>query len=243
MGEDRWLLWHWPTTGRALEYLRVTYGWSLMLVVVFCVLYFRYLDAKAEGRLDDGIDPPWMAEKPGEKAEPATPNPSPLNDRGVPPRLDDATQRTQSPRRAWTAVLLLALVGTLNYIDRFLPAVLAEPIRIELALSDTAIGVINGFGFLVVYAVVGIAIARVADRGAFGLVISTSLTLWGAMTMLGGAVVSGFQLALTRVGVAIGEAGSTTCRACVRGPRLRPNGAQHRLPSSRCPFRLPARPA
>ena len=123
--------------------------------------------------------------------------------------LDDATQRTQSPRRAWTAVLLLALVGTLNYIDRFLPAVLAEPIRLELALSDTAIGVINGFGFLVVYAVVGIAIARIADRGAFGLVISTSLTLWGAMTMLGGAVVSGFQLALTRVGVAIGEAGST----------------------------------
>ncbi len=76
-------------------------------------------------------------------------------------------------------------------------------------MSDTAIGVINGFGFLVVYAVLGIAIARFADRGAFGLVISTCLTLWGAMTMLGGAVHSGFQLALTRVGVAVGEAGST----------------------------------
>ena len=52
-------------------------------------------------------------------------------------------------------------------------------------------------------------IARIADRGAFGLVISACLTLWGAMTMLGGAVQSGFQLALTRVGVAVGEAGST----------------------------------
>jgi arabinofuranan 3-O-arabinosyltransferase len=60
MSADRWLMWHWPTTGRALEYLRVTYGWCLMLIVVFCVLYFRYLDAKADGRLDDGIDPPWM---------------------------------------------------------------------------------------------------------------------------------------------------------------------------------------
>ncbi len=59
------------------------------------------------------------------------------------------------------------------------------------------------------YAVLGIAIARIADRGAFGLVISSCLTLWGAMTMLGGAVQSGFQLALTRVGVAVGEAGST----------------------------------
>jgi len=57
---DRWLLGHWPTTGRAAEYLKVTWGWSLLLVVVFCVLYFRYLDARAENRLDAGIDPPWM---------------------------------------------------------------------------------------------------------------------------------------------------------------------------------------
>ncbi|MDT5362115.1 MAG: arabinofuranan 3-O-arabinosyltransferase [Mycobacterium sp.] len=60
MTMDRWLLGHWPTTGRAFEYLRITYGWSLMLIVVFCVLYFRYLDAKAEGRLEDGIDPAWL---------------------------------------------------------------------------------------------------------------------------------------------------------------------------------------
>ena len=42
--------------------MKITYGWSLMLIVVFCVLYFRYLDAKADGRLDDGIDPPWMTQ-------------------------------------------------------------------------------------------------------------------------------------------------------------------------------------
>jgi arabinofuranan 3-O-arabinosyltransferase len=57
---DRFLLWHWPTTGRFLEYMKITYGWSLLLIVVFVVLYFRYLDAKADGRLDQGIDPPWM---------------------------------------------------------------------------------------------------------------------------------------------------------------------------------------
>ncbi|MEO3758258.1 MFS transporter [Mycobacterium sp. B14F4] len=123
--------------------------------------------------------------------------------------LDPVTDDTHPPRRAWAAVALLAIVGTLNYADRFLPAVLAEPIKTDLALSDTAIGVINGFGFLAVYAVLGLFIARIADRGTFGLVVSTCLTLWGAMTMLGGAVQSGFQLALTRVGVAIGEAGST----------------------------------
>ncbi|CAN5846246.1 arabinofuranan 3-O-arabinosyltransferase [soil metagenome] len=60
MAIDKWLLTHWPTTGRFLEYMRVTYGWSLLLIVVFVVLLFRYLDAKEDGRLADGIDPPWM---------------------------------------------------------------------------------------------------------------------------------------------------------------------------------------
>jgi arabinofuranan 3-O-arabinosyltransferase len=63
MSADRWLLGHWPTTGRYLEYMKFTYGWCLMLIVVFCVLYFRYLDAKADGRLNDGIDPTWLAPK------------------------------------------------------------------------------------------------------------------------------------------------------------------------------------
>ena len=63
LSADKWLLQYWPSTGRALEYLRVTWGWSLMLVVVFAVLYFRYLDAKAENRLQFGIDPPWMTPK------------------------------------------------------------------------------------------------------------------------------------------------------------------------------------
>jgi arabinofuranan 3-O-arabinosyltransferase len=63
MTMDRWLLGHWPTTGRALEYLKITYGWSLIVIVVFAVLCFRYLDAKDDGRLDQGIDPPWLDEK------------------------------------------------------------------------------------------------------------------------------------------------------------------------------------
>ncbi|MCP9275223.1 spinster family MFS transporter [Mycolicibacterium arenosum] len=124
--------------------------------------------------------------------------------------------------RAWAAVIVLAVVGTLNYVDRFLPAVLAEPIKNELALSDTAIGVINGFGFLIVYAVLGIFIARITDRGAFGLVVTGCLTLWGTMTMIGGAVTSGFQLALTRIGVAVGEAGSTPAAHAYVANNFRP---------------------
>ncbi len=60
MSLDSWLLFNWMYIGRPLEYLRITYGWSLLLIVVFSVLYYRYLDAKAENRLDDGIDPAWL---------------------------------------------------------------------------------------------------------------------------------------------------------------------------------------
>jgi arabinofuranan 3-O-arabinosyltransferase len=62
---DRWLLFNWMYVGRPLEYLKITYGWSLLMIVVFVVLYFRYLDAKAKNQLDRGIDPPWlMVEQP-----------------------------------------------------------------------------------------------------------------------------------------------------------------------------------
>ena len=64
---DRWLLVHWPTTGRALEYLKITYGWCLLLIVVMMVLVLRYRDAKAAGTLDSGLDPDWMGAAIGTK--------------------------------------------------------------------------------------------------------------------------------------------------------------------------------
>lgn len=57
---DRWLLFNWMYIGRPLEYLKITYGWCLVLIVTATVLCFRYLDARAENRLADGIDPAWL---------------------------------------------------------------------------------------------------------------------------------------------------------------------------------------
>ncbi len=57
---DKWLIFHWMYIGRPLDYLKITYGWSLLMVVTFCVLYFRYLDAKGDHRLAGGIDPAWL---------------------------------------------------------------------------------------------------------------------------------------------------------------------------------------
>jgi arabinofuranan 3-O-arabinosyltransferase len=50
MTMDIWLIYHWMRYGRALQYLKITYGWSLLLIVVFTVLYFRHLDARADAR-------------------------------------------------------------------------------------------------------------------------------------------------------------------------------------------------
>jgi MFS family permease len=121
----------------------------------------------------------------------------------------DHGSRSARDNGPWGAMALLVLIGILNYLDRALPAILAEPIRHDLHLSDTALGLINGLGFALVYALAGIPIARLADRGRYGAVISLSLGFWSLMTGLGGLVSSGLQLGIMRMGVALGEAGST----------------------------------
>lgn len=63
MSYDKWLSHRWPDIGRNLEYLRITFGWGLLLVVVFCVLGDRYLAARRKGRLPY-LDPDWMAAAP-----------------------------------------------------------------------------------------------------------------------------------------------------------------------------------
>jgi MFS family permease len=112
-------------------------------------------------------------------------------------------------RWPWAAVALLMLIGILNLLDRALPQILAEPIRRELHLSDTELGLINGVGFLAIYALGSMPLARLADRGWYKLVISLTLAVWSVMTLVAGWVTAGWQLGLARMGVSIGEAGAT----------------------------------
>lgn len=119
---------------------------------------------------------------------------------------DEATRRGPA---LWGAVAMLMVVGILNYMDRILPSILAEPLKQDLALSDTTLGLINGVGFLLIYAFASIPIARLSDTGRYGLVIGCSLAFWSAMTTISGWVQAGWQLAIARMGVAFGEAGST----------------------------------
>ncbi|NKR56136.1 DUF2029 domain-containing protein [Rhodococcus hoagii] len=65
LSADTWFSSRFVEEGRAVEYLKPTYGWSLLLIVIFCVLVNRYLTAKREGRLDKGIDPDFLVETDG----------------------------------------------------------------------------------------------------------------------------------------------------------------------------------
>jgi MFS family permease len=115
---------------------------------------------------------------------------------------------TRAPASVWIAVIFLILVGILNFIDRYLPSVLAEPMKHDLTLSDTMLGFVNGIGFMLIYAITAIPIARLSDKGKYSLVITCSLAAWSVLTMVSGLARSGWQLAIARMGVAIGEAGS-----------------------------------
>ncbi|MFD3593979.1 glycosyltransferase family 87 protein [Nocardia sp. NPDC058640] len=89
MTYDKWLSDRWQDIGRNLEYLRVTFGWGLLLIVVFCVLGDRYLAARRENRLQFGIDPAWMTDAPDSRDrtdEPVTPPPAKVPPRPQAPR-------------------------------------------------------------------------------------------------------------------------------------------------------------
>ena len=105
----------------------------------------------------------------------------------------------------------LLLVYILNFLDRQIINILAEPIKGELGLSDTQLGLLAGPAFAVFYAVLGIPIARYADNAKTNRVwlISVCLAVWSAMTALCGVAQNFLQLALARIGVGVGEAGCT----------------------------------
>ncbi len=104
---------------------------------------------------------------------------------------------------------MLTVIATLNYADRELPFILAEQIKADLDINDTILAIVTSFGFLIVYAVAGVFLARIADLGFPGMVIIGSLLIWSAMTGLAAMVTTALFFAVARIGVAFGEAGNT----------------------------------
>lgn len=101
---------------------------------------------------------------------------------------------------------LLIVAYTLNFIDRQIAGILAEPIKHDLNLSDSELGWLGGTAFALFYTVLAIPIARYADRKDRGVVLAVGLALWSLATALCGFAQNFMQLFLARMSVGIGEA-------------------------------------
>jgi len=105
--------------------------------------------------------------------------------------------------------MLLALVYVANMADRQIVGILAEDIKRDLNLTDGQLGILTGPAIGFFYSVLGLPMAYAADRVNRVRFISICLAIWSVMTILGGRATSLVQLAATRIGVSIAEAGST----------------------------------
>jgi MFS family permease len=111
-----------------------------------------------------------------------------------------------SPAYAWYVVAILTLTYTVSFIDRQIMALMIEPIRRDLQISDTQVSLLIGLAFAVFYTLLGIPIARLADRHSRRLIIGVGITIWCIMTAMCGAARNYGQLFFARVGVGVGEA-------------------------------------
>ncbi len=110
-------------------------------------------------------------------------------------------------RYAYYVLLVLVLVGACSWIDRQLLAILLQSIKLELALTDTQLGVVGGVAFGLFYVAVGLPVAWLADRYSRRNIIALATALWSGVTALTGSASSFATLFLCRLGVGIGEAG------------------------------------
>jgi len=109
--------------------------------------------------------------------------------------------------------ILIMLLGayTLSFLDRQVVTILAESIKTDLHITNFQLGMLTGLAFALFYTILGIPIARLAERRSRPLIIAGAMALWSAFTVLSGRATSFAMMAVARVGVGFGEAGCNPC--------------------------------
>ena len=110
------------------------------------------------------------------------------------------------PTYAWYVVVLMMFFYVLSFMDRQIIAVLIDPIKADLDLSDVQISLIGGVSFGLFYSLVGIFIGRLADSMNRPLLIALGVFIWSLTTALSGLASKFWQLLILRMGVGLGEA-------------------------------------
>ena len=116
-------------------------------------------------------------------------------------------KNTKSPAYRAYVMFILVVVYTFNFIDRQIVGILAVPIKADLGLTDTQLGLMGGLAFALFYTGLGIPVAILADRWKRTWIMTAALTIWSGMTAACGLANNFWQLFLARLGVGVGEAG------------------------------------
>lgn len=110
------------------------------------------------------------------------------------------------PRQAWFAVAVLTLANVSGFVDRQILSLLVEPMKRDLAITDTQVSLLMGLGFVVFYSVLGLPIGRLVDRARRPLIVAVGIALWSCLTAVTGLARSFAQMFAARIGVGVGEA-------------------------------------
>lgn len=113
----------------------------------------------------------------------------------------------QSGGYRYVVLAMLLLVYIFNFLDRQILAILAQPVKADLGLTDTQLGLLGGLAFAALYSTLAIPLAMLADKTNRSWVITISLGVWSAFTALCGIAQNFFTMFLFRLGVGVGEAG------------------------------------
>ena len=116
-----------------------------------------------------------------------------------------------SSRYAWYMVILLTVAYVFSFVDRYILGLLIEPIKADLGLSDTQIGLLLGPAFAIFYATMGLPLGWLADRKRRTWIVGIGVALWSAATAASGLAKNFMHLFIARMSVGVGEATLSPC--------------------------------
>jgi MFS family permease len=136
--------------------------------------------------------------------------------------MTEQGKKTHPGASANAVLAMLMVVYTFNFLDRQILAILAEPVKRDLGLTDIQMGTLGGIAFALLYSTMAIPIGILADRRGRAKVIGISLIIWSGFTALCGVAQNFGQMFLCRLGVGIGEAGGVAPSYAIIADRFPP---------------------
>jgi len=137
-----------------------------------------------------------------------------------------------APRRAWWTVAVLTVAYIVSFVDRTILGLLIEPVKVDLVLNDTEIGLLQGVAFGLFYAAMGLPLGYLADRTSRRGLIAVGAALWCAATAACGLASTFLQLFVARIVVGVGEAALSPAAMSSSATRFRKSGALRRSAST-----------